>query len=75
MPGMPCARIYSGTHRSYKTLKQRYNLYLLSNTNQIHYNYFANAYKEQIGGEFDSLFTKAYYSYQLGLRKPFKRDL
>jgi len=55
-----------------KQLKQRYNIYLLSNTNQIHYNYFANAYNEQIGGEFDSLFTKSYYSYQLGMRKPSK---
>lgn len=55
-----------------KQLKQHYNLYLLSNTNQIHYNYFAKAYTQQVGGAFDELFIKAYYSFQLGLRKPGK---
>jgi len=55
-----------------KQLKERYHIYLLSNTNQIHYNYFTNAYKQQVGGNFDDLFVKAYYSHQLGLRKPSK---
>lgn len=56
-----------------KEIKNRYNIYLLSNTNQIHYNAFTEMYKQQIGnGEFDSLFVKAYYSYKMGLRKPSK---
>lgn len=56
-----------------KEIKNRYNIYLLSNTNQIHYNAFTEIYKQQIGnGELDSLFIKAYYSYKMGLRKPSK---
>lgn len=56
-----------------KNIKNRYSIYLLSNTNQIHYNAFREIYKQQIGdGEFDSLFIKAYYSHNMGMRKPSK---
>jgi len=56
-----------------KNVKSRYNIFLLSNTNEIHYNYFTQIYKQQIGnGALDDLFIKAYYSYQMGLRKPSK---
>ena len=54
-----------------KEIKKRYNIYLLSNTNQIHYDSFAKAYREQTANEnFDELFIAAYYSHILGLRKP-----
>ncbi|MEP6682834.1 MAG: HAD family phosphatase [Parafilimonas sp.] len=54
-----------------KEIKKRYNIYLLSNTNEIHYNSFIKTFKEQIGGDdFDALFIKAYYSHKIGLRKP-----
>lgn len=56
-----------------KKIKQKYNIYLLSNTNEIHYNAFTNTYKKEIqDGEFDELFINAYYSHKLGLRKPSK---
>jgi putative hydrolase of the HAD superfamily len=56
-----------------KEIAKRYKIYLLSNTNEIHYNSFTKTFKEQIGnGNFDELFIKAYYSHQLGLRKPSK---
>lgn len=56
-----------------KELRKRYNIYLLSNTNEIHYNAFTKAFKEEFDNEnFDELFIKAYYSHQLGLRKPSK---
>ena len=45
----------------------------MSNTNQIHYNAFSEAYRKQINdGNLDDLFIKAYYSFELGLRKPSK---
>jgi HAD superfamily hydrolase (TIGR01509 family) len=54
-----------------KEIKSRYNIYLLSNTNEIHYNSFINTFKQQIGNyNFDDLFIKAYYSHKIGLRKP-----
>jgi len=56
-----------------KEIKTRYNIYLLSNTNEIHHNAFTKTFKDQIGdGNFDELFINAYYSYKLGLRKPSK---
>lgn len=52
-------------------LKKEYNLFLLSNTNQIHYDYFAAQLLEQTDyPSLDSFFTKAYYSQNIGLRKP-----
>lgn len=51
----------------------RYNTYLFSNTNSIHYTGFINVFKRSIGQQsFDSYFKKAYYSHNLGLRKPNK---
>ncbi len=49
----------------------RYNFYLLSNTNHIHHVAFTNHFKKQTGKHnFDDYFTKAYYSHNVGLRKP-----
>lgn len=53
-------------------LKQRYNLYLLSNTNAIHHAEFIKMFQREIGGQpFDSHFTIAYYSHQMQKRKPY----
>ncbi len=51
--------------------KNRFNLYLFSNTNIIHLNAFEKMFR-QLKGEstFNQLFKKAYYSHQLGYRKP-----
>lgn len=53
-----------------KKAKSQYNTFLLSNTNEIHF----KAYKKYIDStfniDFDELFQKAYYSYQIGLKKP-----
>ncbi|WP_114790171.1 HAD family phosphatase [Niabella yanshanensis] len=52
-------------------LKKDYQLFLLSNTNQIHYDYFSAQLLEQTTyPSLESFFTKAYYSQQVGLRKP-----
>lgn len=56
-----------------KVISKKYKVYLLSNTNQIHYEAFTKIFAEQIGNfNFDDLFNKAYYSHKLGLRKPSK---
>ena len=55
-----------------KTLKNNYQIFLLSNTNAIH----IRAFKNKIGAEkwkaFSSVFDKMYLSYEIGLRKPNK---
>lgn len=53
-----------------KEISKKYNTFLFSNTNQIHYEAFSNSFKLQTGEDFDHLFRKAYYSHQIGLRKP-----
>jgi HAD superfamily hydrolase (TIGR01509 family) len=56
-----------------KNISNHFNIYLLSNTNQIHYNTIRKKYREQIeDAEFDDLFIKAYYSHQMHMRKPSK---
>ena len=55
-----------------KTLKNNYQIFLLSNTNAIH----IRAFKNKIGAEkwkaFSSVFDKMYLSHEIGLRKPNK---
>lgn len=54
-----------------ETNADRFNFYLLSNTNHIHHVCFSEHFKQQTGKpNFDDYFTKAYYSHQVGLRKP-----
>jgi glucose-1-phosphatase len=56
-----------------KAIGKRYNIYLLSNTNEIHYSSLIDTYNRTINdGNFDDLFIKAYYSHNMGLRKPSK---
>jgi glucose-1-phosphatase len=50
----------------------KYKVYLYSNTNIIHYDAFQKIYQECTGkNNFDDYFIKAYYSHDLGLRKPY----
>lgn len=54
-------------------LPGKYQLYLLSNTNSIHHTAFHRSFTQQTGrSNFDAYFTKAYYSQDIGLRKPAK---
>lgn len=54
-----------------KKLKNKYRLFLFSNTNALHTQAFRKIYAESFDNEvFDSLFEKAYYSQELGMRKP-----
>lgn len=54
-------------------LQKEYKLYLLSNTNAIHYRAFQQIFQNQTGkNDFDNFFVKAFYSHLVGLRKPEK---
>jgi putative hydrolase of the HAD superfamily len=53
-------------------LKNRYNIYLLSNTNAIHHQAFHQSFTREIGLQnFDDYFVKSYYSHQIHQRKPY----
>lgn len=53
-----------------ETLRQNYNLYLLSNTNLPHRVKFKQMFREQFKKGFGSLFDKQFYSDEMHLRKP-----
>jgi len=56
-------------------LRQHYGLYLLSNTNEIHMRAFNKILEESRGiPSLAAFFDKAYYSHQIGLRKPFRES-
>lgn len=52
-------------------LKKKYQCVLLSNTNQIHYDYYRyNLEKEHGYKMFSDLFDNTYFSHEIGMRKP-----
>ncbi|MBA7540688.1 D-ribitol-5-phosphate phosphatase [subsurface metagenome] len=53
-----------------KKLRNKYKIFLLSNTNTLHVNYAAKRFKNEHQMNFPSLFHKVYYSYEIGMRKP-----
>jgi putative hydrolase of the HAD superfamily len=55
-------------------LKDRYKIFLLSNTNTIHHAAFTRALNHTFGkGNFEGLFEKTYYSFHTKFRKPEKQ--
>lgn len=53
-----------------KSLGKKYRIFLLSNSNQIHYDCFISRFREEYGFGMDDLFEKLWFSHQLGLVKP-----
>ena len=53
-----------------KTLRNTYNLFLLSNTNEIQFNAFKSIFAESHDMQFDSLFNRTYFSHLINMRKP-----
>ncbi len=52
-------------------LKLKYNIYLFSNTNELHIEMLKKRYQEEFGFDiFQFLFTKAYFSNEIKMRKP-----
>ena len=56
-----------------KKLKDKYRIFLLSNSNIIHYNVFIEEFRAKSGlKDFSSLFEKTWFSFDLQMRKPDK---
>lgn len=54
-----------------KKIAKQYNIFLLSNSNIIHYWKYRADFEELTGMKtFDRLFEKAYFSHNIGMRKP-----
>jgi len=53
-----------------KKISGKYKLYLLSNTNIIHHEYYISKFNKEFGYDFNSLFVKTYWSFMIGKRKP-----
>ncbi len=54
-----------------KQIKNKYKLFLLSNTNDIHYRKFGEMYfSDNRQASFEKFFDKVYYSFEIGMRKP-----
>ena len=53
-------------------LKEKYNVFLLSNTNIIHHTAFTKLLQRETGLQsLDSYFIKAYFSHEIFIRKPY----
>lgn len=64
--GIPESRI-----RLLENIRDTYRIFLLSNSNEIHYLKYREDFHQQYGyRDFDALFEKAYFSYRLHLKKP-----
>jgi putative hydrolase of the HAD superfamily len=64
--GIPEPRI-----RLLENIRKIYRIFLLSNSNEIHYLKYREDFQQQYGyRDFDDLFEKVYFSYQLHLKKP-----
>ncbi len=50
--------------------KTNYRLFLLSNTDSIHINYFKDTVGTEFYNRFYNSFEKVYFSFEMGLRKP-----
>ena len=54
-----------------RSLQPKYRIFLLSNTNPVHYEFYQDYARKTFGlPSLDSLFEKAYYSFKIGLYKP-----
>lgn len=57
--------------RAIEEIKQHYRIFLMSNTNEIHYDLYVRDLQLRFGyAEFDDLFDKAYLSFDTHLLKP-----
>jgi glucose-1-phosphatase len=53
-----------------KKLKERYKVFLFSNTNKIHIDYLEKVFRAKHGYPFASLFNNVFYSHEIHLAKP-----
>jgi len=63
--------IPEGNHDVLLEMKSKYRTFLLSNNNEIHYNYIMDYLKRDFGlSDNSGFFEKDYYSHLMGMRKP-----
>lgn len=53
-----------------KSIAENYRLFLLSNTNSIHFDHYIKLFEKHYGYDFRSLFEDTYWSFVIGKRKP-----
>ncbi len=53
-----------------KNLGAQYRLFILSNTNSIHYDFFTQKFRRQFGFDLLSLFEETFWSFEIGASKP-----
>lgn len=53
-----------------KELKKKYRIFLLSNSNEIHFESYATDFRNKYGFELSDVFDKMWFSYQIGIIKP-----
>jgi putative hydrolase of the HAD superfamily len=53
-----------------KQIRSNYRLFLLSNTNSIHFDHYIALFFEEFGYDFTSLFEETFWSFKIGKRKP-----
>ncbi|WP_209332183.1 HAD family hydrolase [Lunatimonas salinarum] len=53
-----------------KKLKNSYQIYMLSNTNSIHFKVVEKAFADKLGSQWAELFDRLFLSHEMGLRKP-----
>ncbi len=53
-----------------RKLKKQYNLFLLSNSNEIHFEKYTNDFRIRYGFEMSTLFDKMWFSHNIGTVKP-----
>lgn len=57
--------------RALEEIKEHYNIFLMSNTNEIHYDLYIRDLQLRFGyKQFDDLFDKSYFSFDVHLMKP-----
>jgi putative hydrolase of the HAD superfamily len=57
--------------RLLEQLRNHYRIFLLSNSNKIHYDQYVSDFRATFGyNDFDALFEKAWFSFNIGLKKP-----
>ncbi len=63
--------VSGNNHEVLLEMKTKYRTFLLSNNNEIHYNWIINYLQKEFGlNNYDNFFEKAYFSQQMKLRKP-----
>lgn len=53
-----------------KQLRKNYRVFLLSNTNSIHFDYYTQEFYEKYGFPMADLFDELFLSYEIGIHKP-----